>query len=176
MKSSDNFRVHQASIPRMLCTGGFVYTAATAVNNDSFLSQNELKIIEKKIRISMTFGTFLLSLLVVKDVMGYNVFPTPQNSNLDMSKFPAIDRLAPIDQSFMRLYDFSQVNRSIAVNTPLANTGPANCSASDPKFGQEGSCTWSCGTCFRPDQDIVTCPSNLQWGLSFDDGLSLLRI
>ena len=34
-----------------------------------------------------------------------------------------------------------------------------------------GQCWWTCGHCTRPT-DIVTCPDQLTWGLSFDDGPS----
>jgi hypothetical protein len=122
---------------------------------------------DKKI---MKFIKFLLPCLLNAAA----VFKAPANSNLDMSAFPAIDVLAPIDQSYMTLYDFSAV-RNIPVNSPPANIGPANCSSTNATFQDSGYCTWSCGTCTRTS-DVVTCPRALQWGLTFDDGTSIRLI
>ena len=97
----------------------------------------------------------------------FSIKPSPQQ--LDTSSFPAIDNLAPINPAHMTLYDFSQVP-NITVNRPNNNIGPSECVANDPIFGDSGSCSWSCGNCIRPSEDIVTCFQRNQWGLTFDDG------
>ena len=121
--------------------------------------------------IPSTIYLILASSLLEQGCNAANVFNiSPSASQLDTSSFPALDRLAPINPAHMSMYDFSKVP-NITVNTPYNNTGPANCSASDPRFGDGGSCTWSCGNCVRPATDTVTCYQKNQWGLSFDDGM-----
>ena len=113
---------------------------------------------------------FFTIVTILEPILGANVFSIkPSPRQLDTSSFPALDQLAPINPAHMTSYDFSNLP-NISVNTPYNNLGPANCSASDPRFGESGSCCWSCGNCVRPATDIVTCYQPNQWGLTFDDG------
>ena len=55
------------------------------------------------------------------------------------------------------------------VKSPLNSLEYPICPGAD--VGLKG-CDWSCWNCTRPD-DIVTCPTKNDWGLTYDDGPSL---
>jgi hypothetical protein len=54
----------------------------------------------------------------------------------------------------------------IPITTDEALCGSNADAAADPT-----RCWWTCGGCTR-DTDIVTCPTKMDWGVSFDDGPS----
>lgn len=93
--------------------------------------------------------------------------------NLDISAFPALDRVPPIDSPLVRGWineiDWSKVPKI----QPNGLNGCSNQTNADAvnKSGEDENCWWTCGGCTRPT-DIVSCPNKGTWGASFDDGPS----
>ena len=89
------------------------------------------------------------------------------STSFDFSDFPAPLEPAPANLNFTRRYDLSRLV-NVPVASPPASRGPVNCPSG-------GGCSWGCDHCLRPT-DILFCPSNRDWGFSFDDGNTILDI
>jgi len=86
-------------------------------------------------------------------------------SQYNFNTFPRVYTPAPPNQSFLNKYDLSGVP-VIAVNNPPASRGPVECSPT-----VTGTCHFGCEYCLR-NTDVLTCPSNRDWAIGFDDGPS----
>ncbi|KAJ3301953.1 chitin deacetylase [Kappamyces sp. JEL0829] len=87
----------------------------------------------------------------------------PQPS-YDFSKFPPKMQVTPPNPSFSAMFNLSLVPKN-APSLPAQNTGPIDCTTNT------GTCSWACNSCLRPN-DIYRCPSNKDWGFTFDDGIA----
>jgi peptidoglycan/xylan/chitin deacetylase (PgdA/CDA1 family) len=76
--------------------------------------------------------------------------------------FPAGNGVVAPNPDFNALYDLSLVP-NIPIQAAHAVVGPVPCVPGT-------ACSFGCG-CTRPE-DIVTCPNNQEWGLTYDDGPS----
>jgi peptidoglycan/xylan/chitin deacetylase (PgdA/CDA1 family) len=76
--------------------------------------------------------------------------------------FPIGNGVVAPNPEFNALYDLSSVP-NIALQLPPAATGPVACFPGT-------ACSFACG-CIRPE-DVVACPNNQEWGLTYDDGPS----
>jgi len=73
--------------------------------------------------------------------------------------WPPVDKPPPVNDEWTKLVDMTKVP-----NAPISK-----------KTGDCGNidnfCNWSCSNCVRTNTtDIIQCPGNADWGLSFDDG------
>ena len=87
---------------------------------------------------------------------------TPSGS-FDFTGFPLALQLVSGNPDFMQKYDFTAVP-ALAPSTPAESRRSVDCTSLNSQ-----TCSWMCGGCTRPD-DVVSCPSNLDWALSYDDG------
>ncbi|CAG8444011.1 416_t:CDS:2, partial [Scutellospora calospora] len=83
----------------------------------------------------------------------------PEPLGLD-GNWPQADVGPPPTPNFTKLIDLSKV-----ANAPV-NPSPVACGTNLPN---DPFCNWSCTGCTRAT-DVVKCPNDLDWGLSFDDG------
>ncbi|CAG8661530.1 485_t:CDS:2 [Dentiscutata erythropus] len=74
--------------------------------------------------------------------------------------WPQADVPPAVNPDFVKQVDLSKIRKVPTNPVPPICNGTAN----DP------FCYWTCTKCSRPDTDVVTCPNQLDWGLSFDDG------
>jgi hypothetical protein len=110
----------------------------------------------------------LHTMFLIAAVYAAQVFKAPA-PNLNMNAFPVLDQPPVPNPNFMTKYDFSRVPQ-IAQQAPINNAGVPTCSGNTALDGASGRCSWTCGgNCVRPN-DVVTCPGQGQWGLTFDDG------
>lgn len=89
--------------------------------------------------------------------------------NIVASQWPALDIVPPTNGSEIQHW----IQAVQAANIPKnPQTKDGSCE-SDPELvpnaGPNGTCWWTCGGCLR-DTDISTCPTKLDWGVSYDDG------
>ncbi|KAF9577949.1 chitin deacetylase [Lunasporangiospora selenospora] len=94
-------------------------------------------------------------------------------NKMDASKYPPKDQIPDVDspqvQAWIKEIDWSKVpNFPVAQGQPDAPRFP-NCPPKD-KVNKE-ACWWSCDGCVAPT-DIMTCPTQNDWGITFDDGPS----
>jgi peptidoglycan/xylan/chitin deacetylase (PgdA/CDA1 family) len=94
--------------------------------------------------------------------------PLPTIATINPANYPALDVVPPIDSPQVRQW-LSEIDLSNVPN--LSQTVDGSC-ASDPVIAANTSrCWWTCGGCTRPT-DITSCPTKLDWGVSYDDGPS----
>jgi len=93
---------------------------------------------------------------------------------LNVDQYPPKDIIPDVNhpqvQAWIKEIDWSKVPKiPVAQGTPDMPRFP-KC----PPEGQVNPdhCWWSCGGCLQPD-DVVSCPSQDHWGLTYDDGPSL---
>ncbi|KAK4052001.1 chitin deacetylase [Microbotryomycetes sp. JL221] len=100
--------------------------------------------------------------------------PLPDWQQLDLSEFPELDRIPPINSPKVQQW-IREVGDRLP-NIPL--TGLNGCSNSTfnaqalKDAGADANCWWTCGGCTR-DSDVTVCPADKRaFGMSFDDGPS----
>lgn len=97
--------------------------------------------------------------------------PPLPSVNIVATQWPALDIVPPTNGSEIQHW----IQAVQAANIPKnPQTKDGSCD-SDPELvpnaGPNGTCWWTCGGCLR-DTDISTCPTKLDWGVSYDDGPS----
>ncbi|KAF9976849.1 chitin deacetylase [Actinomortierella ambigua] len=94
-------------------------------------------------------------------------------TTLDLSKYPPKDDIPDIHsaqvQAWIKEVDWTKVP-DIPVNKGLPDNRYFPACSKDDAFNQK-ICHWSCGGCVR-DDDILTCPTKGEWGITYDDGPS----
>ena len=96
--------------------------------------------------------------------------PYPSSKGLDSLQFPQRDQVPDPNASFLSKYNLSQIP-SVPVSVPGNAAAPPSCNGRRD-VGSNGSCHWTCNQCTRPS-DIVKCPSNSDWGLTYGKFSSL---
>ncbi|KAG0051105.1 chitin deacetylase [Gryganskiella cystojenkinii] len=95
-------------------------------------------------------------------------------SRMKTSIYPTKDELPDVNSPQVRAWvaqiDWSKVPK-IPVAAPLPNV-PNFPKCPPVNLVDRSSCWWSCSGCVAKD-DVVTCPSQTSWGLTYDDGPSL---
>ncbi|KAG0268500.1 Ribonucleoside-diphosphate reductase large subunit [Actinomortierella ambigua] len=96
-----------------------------------------------------------------------------QATKLDVSKYPPKDDIPDVHsaqvQAWVKELDWTKVP-DIPVNKGLPDNRYFPVCSKDDAFNQK-ICHWSCGGCVR-DDDILTCPTKGEWGITYDDGPS----
>ncbi|KAG0224763.1 chitin deacetylase [Actinomortierella wolfii] len=96
-----------------------------------------------------------------------------QVTKLDISKYPPKDSIPDVNsaqvQQWIKEIDWSKVP-DIAVNKGLPTNRYFPLCSKDESYNRK-ICHWSCGDCVRED-DILTCPTQGEWAITFDDGPS----
>ncbi|KAF9111155.1 chitin deacetylase [Mortierella sp. AM989] len=95
-------------------------------------------------------------------------------SRVNLSIYPPKDKIPDVNSSQVKAW-ISEIDWTKVPNIPVAAGLP-----DIPHFPKcppmneldRSACWWSCAGCVAPD-DIVTCPSQTAWGLTYDDGPSL---
>jgi peptidoglycan/xylan/chitin deacetylase (PgdA/CDA1 family) len=75
--------------------------------------------------------------------------------------WPPIDQPPPMKPEWEKLVDRKKIPKA-----PVQTTQAGDCS----KAAQ--FCYWSCNNCVRNASDVVTCPNDKDWAVSYDDGPS----
>lgn len=113
-----------------------------------------------------TIDTFGSSTVIVGSASQHQLYPISvglSSASFDFTGFPPISQLVSGNAEFMEKYNFSTVP-DLPIATPYQSRSSVDCTSINEK-----TCSWMCGGCTRPD-DIVSCPGNNDWALTFDDG------
>ncbi|KIY67441.1 carbohydrate esterase family 4 protein [Cylindrobasidium torrendii FP15055 ss-10] len=90
--------------------------------------------------------------------------------NLKIADYPTLDRTPPTDSDEVKGWIEEVKNSGVDIPNITPNVA-GGCAANAEAAKNESNCWWTCGGCTR-DTDIVTCPEQKTWGLTFDDGPS----
>jgi len=105
-------------------------------------------------------------------------------ATINPQKYPKLDTVPPTDSPEVRQWiaevaatgivipDLSQtVDGSffLLLHTLIINTALGGCPANAAAAADRSRCWWSCTGCTRAT-DISTCPTAMDWGLTYDDG------
>ena len=85
---------------------------------------------------------------------------------LDASKYPQPDVVVTPKDTFVSLYDLSQVPK-LSPALPRNSQGSVTCNDLN-----KDTCSWGCSGCLKPS-DIVSCPDKQNWAITFDDVIEL---
>ena len=80
-----------------------------------------------------------------------------------------MDKTPPTDSPQVQAWIQEVANTGISIPNISVTVGAAACSANPEAAADTSRCWWTCGGCTR-DTDITTCPDQLTWGLTYDDG------
>lgn len=80
-----------------------------------------------------------------------------------------MDKAPPTDSTQVQTWIQQVTNSGISIPNISVTVGAAACSANPAAAADSSRCWWTCGGCTR-DTDITTCPDQLTWGLTYDDG------
>ncbi|KAJ7456602.1 hypothetical protein FB451DRAFT_1353908 [Mycena latifolia] len=98
--------------------------------------------------------------------------PLPNAALLSPSSYPPLDVIVSPDSPEVQQWVLEVNNSGIAIPNIAPNAAggcPANpVAAAD---ADQSRCWWTCGGCVQPT-DVTTCPDQLTWGLTYDDGPS----
>ncbi|KAI8603730.1 hypothetical protein EDD21DRAFT_318617, partial [Dissophora ornata] len=92
---------------------------------------------------------------------------------MNLEDYPTKDRIPDVDHPQVKKW-ISEIDWSLVPNIPVADGLPEsphfpNCPPDS--MVDKNSCWWSCDGCLQPT-DVVTCPRQDDWGLTYDDGPS----
>ncbi|KAF8497299.1 hypothetical protein JB92DRAFT_3125806 [Gautieria morchelliformis] len=90
--------------------------------------------------------------------------PPLPTTPLDRSKYPPPTQVAPIDTGLKEL-------DGVMIPDIPVTQDHAQCASNPQAAADPTRCWWTCGGCTR-DIDVVSCPTEMDWGVSFDDGPS----
>ncbi|KAJ7071499.1 hypothetical protein C8F01DRAFT_1110780 [Mycena amicta] len=96
--------------------------------------------------------------------------PLPDAAALVPSNYPALDVVVPTNSPEVQQW-IAEVNSSGISIPNIAPTVAGGCPANAQAAADPSRCWWTCTGCVR-DSDITTCPQQLTWGLTYDDGPS----
>ena len=96
-----------------------------------------------------------------------NIVGSAPPPTFDFSGFPPPLNVVAESPEFSSKYDFSKVS-NYPIASPPESGGPPACNALNAN-----TCSWSCTypKCTQKD-DVITCPLNSDWALTYDDGPS----
>ncbi|KAG8860302.1 chitin deacetylase [Tulasnella sp. 330] len=94
--------------------------------------------------------------------------PLPTLTTFNPANYPPLDKVPPTDSPEVIQW-LSEIDLT---NVPNLNQTVDGSCLSDPAFAADTTrCWWTCGGCTR-STDVSSCPTKLDWGVSYDDGPS----
>ncbi|KAF9535464.1 hypothetical protein CPB83DRAFT_753571 [Crepidotus variabilis] len=94
--------------------------------------------------------------------------PLPDISTLAPSKYPPLDQPPPVDSPEVKEW-IAEVARTGIVIPDISPTVDGGCPANAAAAADKNRCWWTCTGCTR-STDITSCPTAMDWGLTYDDG------
>ncbi|KAF8482268.1 hypothetical protein JB92DRAFT_3036334 [Gautieria morchelliformis] len=95
--------------------------------------------------------------------------PPLPTTPLDRSKYPPPTQVAPTDTPLVTQW-LKELDGVMIPDIPVTQDH-AQCALNPQAAADPTRCWWTCGGCTR-DVDVVSCPTKMDWGVSFDDGPS----
>ncbi|KAJ6627292.1 hypothetical protein B0H10DRAFT_1996410 [Mycena sp. CBHHK59/15] len=96
--------------------------------------------------------------------------PLPNAALLAPSAYPILDVVVPTDSPEVQQWIQDVANSGVTIPN-ISVTVAGGCPANAAAAADTSRCWWTCGGCTR-DTDVTTCPDQLTWGLTYDDGPS----
>ncbi|KAF5312597.1 hypothetical protein D9619_003476 [Psilocybe cf. subviscida] len=94
----------------------------------------------------------------------------PNAALLLPSNYPALDKVPPIDSPEVQQWIMEVAATGIQIPS-FSPTNPGGCPNNTEALADPTRCWWTCTGCVGKT-DITTCPTKMDWGLTYDDGPS----
>ncbi|KAI0724252.1 hypothetical protein C8T65DRAFT_625888 [Cerioporus squamosus] len=95
----------------------------------------------------------------------------PAISSIVVANYPPLDKTPPTDSDEVNQWKAEVANSGITI-PDIAPTVAGGCAANPQAAADTSRCWWTCGGC-TGDDDVVSCPDKMTWGLTYDDGPAL---